>query len=166
MKTLILARHAKSSWDDPALPDEERPLNPRGLREAPAMGARLREHGAAPDAILSSPAVRALSTARLLAAELAGPAGDEQRVITEPRLYAASPDELLGVIRGLDDGLDCVLLVGHNPGFAALAARLDPSISHMPTGAIAEFRLPEDDWAHVGQTAPVDAWFASPAGGR
>ncbi len=70
MKTLFLIRHAKSSWDDTALPDKERPLNDRGLRDAPKMGERLAKRDVKPDLILSSPAVRALRTAEIIAKKL------------------------------------------------------------------------------------------------
>ncbi len=92
MKTLFLVRHAKSSRDDPTLPDKERPLNDRGMRDAPRMGERLAKQGAQPDLILSSPAVRALATAELIAKRLDYKVKD---IVVDQRLYAAAPDDLL-----------------------------------------------------------------------
>ena len=120
-RTLFLVRHAKSSWDDVALPDEERPLADRGKRDAPMMGKRLAKRQVKPDLILSSPARRALSTAEIIAKELNFRAED---IVVDERLYATEADMLLGVIGELSDKLTCVMLFGHNPEFADLAQRL------------------------------------------
>src|SRR6516164_4541044 len=98
MKTLFLVRHAKSSRDDPVLPDKERPLNERGRRDAPRMGERLAKRGVKPDIIVSSPAVRALTTAELIARELDY---DLRDIAVDKRLYSASADDLLAVIHEL-----------------------------------------------------------------
>ena len=152
MKTLFLVRHAKSSWDNAALPDKERPLNDRGRRDAPKMGERLAKRDVKPDLILSSPAVRALSTAEIVAEKL-----DYRRkdiVVTE-RLYAAEVDDLLDVIRQLGDELKCVMLFGHNPEFTELAHRLSGEIAHMPTCAIAEFTFDEKSWSGIDSIKPT-----------
>jgi len=152
MKTLFLVRHAKSSWDNAALPDKERPLNDRGRRDAPKMGERLAKLGVKPDLILSSPAVRALSTAQIVAEKL-----DYRRkdiVVTE-RLYAAEVDDLLDVIRQLGDELKCVMLFGHNPEFTELAHRLSGEIAHMPTCAIAEFTFDAKSWSGIDSIKPT-----------
>ena len=100
MKTLFLIRHAKSSWDDTALADNDRPLNARGKRDAPKMGKRLAKRGVKPDLILSSPATRALKTAEIIAKKL-----DYRRknIVVDDRLYAVEADQLLDVIRKLGD---------------------------------------------------------------
>src|SRR5437899_10475758 len=92
MKTLFLVRHAKSSWDDTALPDKDRPLNDRGKRDAPKMGERLAKRDVKPDLILSSPARRALTTAEIIAKKL-----DYKRkdIVADDRLYAGEADDLL-----------------------------------------------------------------------
>ena len=152
MKTLFLIRHAKSSWDNAALPDKERPLNDRGRRDAPKMGERLAKRDVKPDLILSSPAVRALSTAEFIAEKL-----DYRRkdiVVTE-RLYAAEVDDLLDVIRQLGDELKCVMLFGHNPEFTELAHRLSGEIAHMPTCAIAEFTFDAKSWSGIDSVKPA-----------
>ncbi|TMH58242.1 MAG: histidine phosphatase family protein, partial [Betaproteobacteria bacterium] len=121
MKTLFLIRHAKSSRDDPALADKDRPLNDRGQRDAPKMGKRLAKRHVAPDLILSSPATRALKTAQIIAKKL-----DYKRknILVNDRLYAVEASELLDVLRKLGDAVECAMLVGHNPELTELAHRL------------------------------------------
>ena len=99
MKTLFLVRHAKSNRDDPSLPDRDRPLDDRGKQDAPKMGKRLAKRGVKPDLLVSSPALRALTTAQLIAEEVGYKRTD---IVVDDRLYASSPDDLLAVIRALD----------------------------------------------------------------
>lgn len=137
MKRLTLLRHAKSSWDDSGIDDHDRPLAARGLRDAPRMGRRLAAHGIAPDAIVSSSAVRARQTAGLVASALGL---GEDDILIEPAIYLASPGELLGVLSRIDDAIDELVLVGHNPGLTLLANRLLPNLrlDNLPTaGAVA-----------------------------
>jgi phosphohistidine phosphatase len=159
VKTLFLVRHAKSSRDDPTLPDEKRPLNDRGLRDAPKMGERLAEKGAIPDLILSSPAVRALTTAQIIARKLGY---REKDIVVDERLYAADPDDLLDVIRKIDDKVKRAMVFGHNPEFTDLAHRLSGTITHMPTCAVAEFSFDVRSWAMVGDQAPTKATLVRP----
>lgn len=159
MKTLFLVRHAKSSRDDPSLPDRERPLDERGLRDAPAMGKRLAERKIKPDLLVSSPAVRALTTAHLIADEL-GYARDD--IAIDDRLYASSADGLLAVVRVLDNKLGSVMLFGHNPEFTDLAQRLSGEITDMPTCAVAKFRFDTKAWADVGESTPSKVSLDSP----
>lgn len=159
MKTLLLVRHAKSSWGDPSLPDRERPLNERGKRDAPRMGKRLAELGVKPDVILSSPARRAFKTARILAGEL-GYKREDIRVDT--RLYAAQPEVLLHVIRELCVGKKCVMLVGHNPELTETAHRYSAAITHLPTCAVAEFAFAAGSWADALAGKPERAILHTP----
>jgi len=115
MKTLYLLRHAKSSWDDASLTDRERPLAPRGERDAAQMSKRLSQLRVQPDLILSSPAARALATAKIVAKGLDG---KTTKITPVDRLYAATRDTLIAVIEALDDQLGHVLLVGHNTSTA------------------------------------------------
>ena len=154
MKTLFLARHAKSSRDDPSLPDRDRPLDDRGMRDAPTMGKRLARRDVKPDLLMSSPALRALTTAQLIAEEIGYKRKD---IVVDDRLYASSPDDLLAVIRALDRRLDRVMLFGHNPEFTDLAHRLSSAIVDMPTSAIAEFSFDTKVWSDVGEVGPVKA---------
>ena len=163
MKTLLLVRHAKSSWGDQSLPDHERPLNHRGRRDAPRAGARLREQGGAPDVIITSTAVRARSTAGILAEALGLESG---RIVEDGRLYGATPDGLLELVRALDDELGAVMVVGHNPEIGEFASRFSDEIDDMPTCAVAEFRFDVAGWAEVGTVAPVEVRYDAPAHDR
>src|SRR5262252_314235 len=118
MKSLFIVRHAKSSRDDPTLPDRERPLNDRGRRDAPRMGERLAKQDVKPDLILSSPALRALTTAEIIARKLDYKV---KEIVVDERLYAATSDDVLKIIRELGQKSKRVMLFGHNPALAELA---------------------------------------------
>ena len=154
MKTLFLVRHAKSSRDDPSLPDRDRPRDDRGKQDAPKMGKRLAKRDVKPDLLVSSPALRALTTAQLIAEEVGYKRKD---IVVDDRLYASSPDDLLAVIRTLDKKLDRVMLFGHNPEFTDLAHRLSSEIIDMPTSAVAEFNFDTKAWSDVGEVEPAKA---------
>lgn len=147
MRALTLVRHAKSSWDDPALDDFDRPLNQRGLRDAPLMGQRLARSGAPPDCLVSSPALRALTTARLFAGALGIP---EHAILQQPAIYEAGVPELFAVVRGLDDAYGSVALFGHNPGFTDFAHALARcSFGELPTCAVVRLELDAGSWREV-----------------
>jgi phosphohistidine phosphatase len=152
MKMLFLIRHAKSSWDGTALPDKDRPLDDRGRRDAPKTGDRLAKRDVKPDLILSSPAMRALKTAEIIAKKL-----DYRRrdIVVDDRLYAVEADNLLDVIHKLGDKLERVLLFGHNPELTELAHRLSSKITHMPTCAVAEFTFDAKSWSRIGKVKPA-----------
>ena len=148
MKTLILMRHAKSSWKDPDLVDHQRPLNKRGKKNAPEMGRRLKKKGSTPDAIVSSDARRALDTAAAVAAKLNLSAN---AIHQSEALYHASPDRILDVIRQIPDKWKRVMVVGHNPGFTELANRfVAHPIANIPTAGIVELRFDAPSWRHIG----------------
>lgn len=159
MKTLYLLRHAKSSWDDASLHDRDRPLEARGERDAAKMSQRWSQQRDKPDLIVSSPAARALATAKVVAQGLGYKISD---IAVDDRLYAASEDSLIAVIETLDDKLDRVMLVGHNPGLAMLAHHFDSGITHMPTCALAEFGFEVMSWAGISQSRPARTIFDSP----
>lgn len=159
MKTLFLVRHAKSSRDDPSLPDRDRPLDDRGEQDAPKMGKRLAKRDVKPDLIVSSSATRALATAHPIAEELGYRRKD---IVVNDRLYESSADTLLEVIQGLDNKLDCVMLFGHNPEFSDLAHRLSSEIGDMPTCAVAEFRFDVKAWSDVGEVEPAKVTLDQP----
>jgi phosphohistidine phosphatase len=143
MKTLLVLRHAKSSWDDSALDDHERPLNNRGRRDGPRMGKLVREHGLTPDVIISSDAVRARLTAEAVA-EASGYEGD---IRFEGALYAAGPADSLAVLRTVTKTTaGTVMIVGHNPGLEELVAQLTGEQPDLPTAALAQVVLPIDRW--------------------
>jgi phosphohistidine phosphatase len=140
-------RHAKSSWDDPDLPDRLRPLTRRGRKAVTALARHMRASGIAPDLVLCSPAVRAVQTWEGVASGL--PAGTEVEVDDE--LYAASAGDLLGRLRRLAADVDSVLVIGHNPGLEDLTLGLvghgDPALrrrleAKFPTGALATLDAP------------------------
>jgi phosphohistidine phosphatase len=159
MKKLTLVRHSKSDWSLPGQQDWDRALNKRGQRDAPEMARRLRARKLKPDAILSSPAVRALATATIMARELkAAPSIVRQ----DERLYLAGPADMLTVIRELGGDARHLMVFGHNPGITEFANRLsaDDTIDNMPTCAVfvARFdlaRWDELDWGQ-GQDAEFD----------
>jgi phosphohistidine phosphatase len=152
MKTLLVLRHAKSSWSDPALPDHDRPLNKRGKRDAPRMGQLLKEQGLTPDLIISSTAVRAQNTAAKVA-EASGYAG---RVDATVRLYHAFPDEYLQILREVADEHRSVMVVGHNPALEDFLEVLTGQFERMPTSAVARVELEIESWQDL----------AVPPGGR
>ena len=160
MKELILVRHAKSSWRDPSLGDHSRPLNKRGERDAPEMGGRLKSIGLAPDLFISSTAVRAIATARAIARKLGYP---RERILEEERLYHASVEGLIGVISNVDDSVETLMLVGHNPGFTQLANMLGPrDVFNMPTCAVLHLRFDTDSWITIGQVAGEEILYDFP----
>jgi phosphohistidine phosphatase len=142
---LVLLRHAKSDWSED-VDDVARPLGRRGRRQAPQAGRWLSTGVERIDLAVVSPAARAWSTWELASAELTG-APDPR---ADDRVYAASADQLLAVVRELPDDLGTVLLVGHNPGLEDLVMRLTDEWVPMPTSAIAVLELP-GSWASAGQ---------------
>lgn len=161
MKRLTLLRHAKSSWSDERLPDVERPLNARGNRDAPLMGARLKARGEFPSLILSSHAVRAKATARLMAEALGYPL---ERIRIERPLYHADCEALRRIASGLDDGLEHVVLVAHNPGLTDFANRLLPELglANLPTAGIVAVDLATAHWAQIGTCPATLGYFDAP----
>ena len=145
MKTLFVLRHAKSSWDNSALSDFERPLNERGLDTAPFMGGIFKKNHFQPELILSSPAKRAAQTAALIkqSAEISG------EIQFDDRIYEASPGRLLEVIGEQNGKSESILLVGHNPGLEGLIKVLTGEIHAMPTAALAVIDLEINDWSEI-----------------
>jgi phosphohistidine phosphatase len=159
VRRLTLVRHAKSDWSLPGQNDWDRPLNKRGQRDAPEMARRLRARRLKPERILSSPAVRAITTATVMARELKVPAA---HVLQDERLYLASPADLLAVIRELGGDAKHLMVFGHNPGVTEFANRLSAGdhIDNLPTCGVftAQFAIEtwsELDW-HSGQDAEFD----------
>lgn len=144
MKTLTLVRHAKSSWKHRGLSDRERPLNKRGTRDAPVMGKRVADAGIRPSLMVSSPAVRAWTTAKVFAGELSYPLEFLQR---EDDLYLASLDNWLDVVAAQDNEFGSLMLFGHNPGLTDFANYLSPRLTHnVPTAGIVSVNIDRDDW--------------------
>lgn len=145
MKTLLLMRHAKSSWADPGQADADRPLNARGRHDAPRMGHWLRQHGLEPDLVISSNARRAVETAAAVI-DAGGYGGEWQQ---QPSLCAAEPGAYFDVLHQVPDAAATVLVIAHNPGVEELVEALTGTAEIMPTGALAHITLPIDHWQAV-----------------
>lgn len=143
MHTLVLVRHAKSDWSALAA-DRDRPLAPRGRRQAPETGTWLAAHGPRSELAVVSPARRARETWELVAAQLDGP----PREVIEPAAYTFDGDELLAVVRELPEDVSVVTLVGHNPAMEELVEALTGRGVRMPTSALAVVEL--DAWSDAG----------------
>lgn len=144
MKTLTIVRHAKSSWKNSSLADRDRPLNRRGERDAPEMGRRIAEAGIRPSLILSSPAVRAWETARLVAHAISYPVEFLQR---EKDLYLASLESIIDVIAAQDEQFNNLMIVGHNPGLTEFANYLSPGLTdNLPTAGVVSVSFDGADW--------------------
>lgn len=150
MKTLYIMRHAKSSWKFEELSDHDRPLNKRGRTDAPLMGQELAANNAKPQLILSSPAVRALTTATLVARELDYDADD---IAIDDRIYGASAAELLEIVREAPANVDSMVIVGHNESISEFANLLSPKhLSRMPTAGVVALRFDCEDWPGVNRS--------------
>lgn len=158
MKTLLLLRHAKSSWKIPDQPDFERPLNGRGRRSAPLMGRHLRRQGIEPDLVLCSPAERTRQTAALFTEA----ARVRAEVRYDERIYEASGLQLLEVVAQAGEGANTVLLIGHNPGLEELLFMLTGEMQLMPTAALARVDLSVERWGEVREQAGRLDWVVRP----
>lgn len=164
MRTLGLLRHAKSSWEDPALDDHDRPLVARGREAAPRIGAWLRERAVQPDLVLVSSAARARETWSLLQPALGSKA--PARALTE--LYLAGPSELLRIVKRTPAEVATLLVIGHNPALETFArqmvagghAKLRRRMSRkFPTAALALISFETDRWQALAPgTGALDAF--------
>jgi len=158
--TLLICRHAKSSWASPGLSDFDRPLNERGERDAPEMGRRLAGYGVQPDLIMTSPAARALATAFHYADQLGIP---PDQVLKNPAQYAASVPELIGLIHMADPGVSTLMLVGHNPESTDLANELGGlNIDNIPTGGVVALAFSRCTWADLAAGSGILQFFDYP----
>lgn len=151
MKTLLLLRHAKSSWKDAELDDHDRPLNKRGKRDAPRMGQLLKDEDLLPEFIVASSAKRARKTAEHVI-QHSGYRG-ETRITGE--LYNAGRDQLLAFVSTLPDAANRVLLIGHNPGLEELLETLTGQCVALTTAAIAHLESPVESWQQLQEGAPA-----------
>jgi phosphohistidine phosphatase len=159
-KEILLVRHAKSSWGDPYLDDHDRPLNDRGLRNAPEMGKRLQGWGIRPDVWISSTALRAINTAEILAEQVSFTKDQIQR---SQDLYHARATVLQEFIAGLDDAIGSAILFGHNPGMTSLVANLyGLPIDNVPTCGVVHLQFREANWKAACSALPARANFDFP----
>lgn len=147
MKTIHLLRHAKSSWDDDSLPDRERPLASRGIQDCARMGRHILETGCGFRNVFASPARRAWTTIKLVSEGLTG---IDVHWKLDEELYTFGSSCLLHWLAGLDDRLDEVMMVGHNPGFTDLCNRLgDRHVTNIPTCGYARLAGDVSSWRDV-----------------
>lgn len=160
MKTLFLLRHAKTAQNSPTGRDLDRPLIEEGRRDASLVGQFLRREKLAPDVIISSPAARARQTIGL--AGEAAPLSTETRL--DARIYEAGAEQLLEVVSEVEDGVETLLLVGHNPGLSDLIELLTDAYTPMPTATLARIDLDTDAWNKVRAAKGKLAFAITPGG--
>lgn len=160
MKTLLLIRHAKSSWDDPGISDFNRPLNERGKKDAPKMADRLYERGIKIDAFITSPAKRAKKTAEQFAKCYKK---EDKGIIVRTELYMAGDDTFYDVIEKLDDDYDCVAVFSHNPGITDFANTLtDARIDNIPTCGLFAVSIEAKKWRKFREAKKQFLFFDYP----
>lgn len=164
MKTLILVRHAKSSWSGVGLDDFDRPLNDRGKRDAPEMAKRLLNKNLHIDLLVSSPAKRAKKTATLFAQELNY---DTDNIVFIDALYLAGSEDFLSAITACPDSASSVVVFSHNPGITEFANSLtDARIDDMPTCAAVGITIAADRWSDFEKSPKKFLFFDYPKSGQ
>jgi phosphohistidine phosphatase len=161
MKRLLLLRHAKAVPADGASPDLARALAERGERDARHIGERMRQRHACPDLIVASPALRTHRTAQLVAAAFGY---EPERIALDARLYLAAADEISAVIAAQKRTVDCLLVVGHNPGLSELAQSLLPDVveDDLPTGGVVAIDIDSERWADLGRATRTFVYYDFP----
>ena len=156
MKSLIIIRHAKSSWDINGQHDFDRPLNERGLKDAPNMALRLLKKNISIDAFISSPANRALTTATLFAKTFGV---KEKNIIQAPELYHANAETFFKVIQSLNNNFNIAALFSHNPGITYFINELTTTqIDNMPTCGVFAVKIKSNEWKNF-ESAEKEFWF-------
>ena len=159
-KKLLIVRHAKSDWGNARITDFNRPINERGKSNAPIMGKRLKEKGIFPDTVISSPALRAITTAKLVTHELGFTTA---KIKLEKSIYEATCATLLKIVNDFDNEHEMVALFGHNNGITDLAVYLtDAEIFNIPTSGMVMINFPFDDWKMVGKDTGEVEFFDYP----
>ena len=159
MKTLLLMRHAKSSWKNKDLPDFERPLTHRGEKDAPEMGKLLKKKNLVPSVIIASPAVRARMTAEAVKKK----SGYENEIVYLDQLYQAEVPAIIAALKGQPDDMETVMLIGHNPGLESVLQILTGKIESLPTASIVNIALPIEHWSEISVETKgklVKTWFS------
>ena len=160
MKTLLLIRHAKSSWEQPGLSDFDRPLNERGKKDAPVMAKRVKEKGIELDHLVSSPAKRARQTAKHFTEEF-GFKKEDIKLVEE--LYGATQAEFLKAVKEIENKFKTVALFSHNPGITDFASSLtNVRVDNMPTGAVFALQIETDSWSEFGNAEKNFLFFDYP----
>ncbi len=160
MKSLYLIRHAKSSWDNPGLNDLERPLNKRGKEAAPMMGKLLNKLGVRSDLIITSPAKRAKSTAKLIALETGFPESD---ILSSKLLYMADVNDFIKVIKNIGDKINELMIFSHNYGITDFANYIsDSNIENIPTCGAVKIDFEFDSWNKIKKEKGKLVFFEYP----
>jgi phosphohistidine phosphatase len=160
MKTLYLIRHAKSSWENPGLKDMKRPLNSRGEKDAPKMGKLLEKQKDIPDLIISSPAKRALDTARKIAKEVNYPL---KKIIIEKKLYMAEQNDFISVIEKVKKSVNSLMIISHNFGLTLFANYISGiDVINIPTAGIVRIDFEIKKWKEINQTKGKLVFFEYP----
>jgi len=157
MKTVLILRHAKSSWKYDNLADHERPLKKRGKHDTEKIGNLIQKKDLVPQCIISSTATRARKTAQLVA----DACGYDDDIILDRSLYLAAPENMIRILQRLDDSIQRVMIVGHNPGMEELLEDLTENSVWLPTCALAHVNLPVLSWSEVNTASEgnlVDLW--------
>ncbi len=148
-KTLFIVRHGKSTWEYPSVLDIDRPLKDRGIKDAYAAAERILERGVLPDAMITSPAARAMHTAIIFSRVTGFPPSE---IVINQDLYLADTERILEVIRSTDDSRSCLMIFGHNPGFTELVNELsDRYTDNLPTAGVATLRFRTDKWEEISR---------------
>lgn len=164
MKSLYLVRHAKSSWKDTLLEDVKRPLKQRGKKNAAQLGEMLKKKREIPDLIISSPAKRALDTAKIIAKELKYPV---KKIRKDERLYMAGEEEFIDVIGEVKKSVDRLMIVSHNFGITIFANRVsETELINIPTAGIVRTDFEMKKWEEIKRTAGKLVFFESPNTGK
>lgn len=145
MKKLYIIRHAKSSWRDESVDDFDRPLNKRGKANAPFLGSKFKNRDVIPDMILSSPALRAMTTTQMMAKEMKY----HKEIVYDKDIYESSVDTLKKILAKVDDSCSVLFLVGHNPSLNMLAAEYVSFHENIPTCGVVEIDFECDKWADI-----------------
>jgi phosphohistidine phosphatase len=160
MRTLYICRHAKSDRGQGHATDHDRPLNERGLRNAPFMARLFAERGEPVDLVLTSTARRASSTASFHAERMGIPSS---AIVSRGELYLATVQDIMHVLHALPAHQPRVMLFGHNPGLSQLVEYLaDESLGDLPTGSIVRVDLHVDDWSAAGRGSGTIVWWDHP----
>lgn len=160
MRQLTLIRHAKSCWKDPGLNDFERPLNKRGLRDLPALGERVIKFELFPDLILSSGAVRAITTAESVSQSLEIPLEEIREI---PELYESCYETLLNILQNQSDRYRHIMMFGHNPGLEDLGYFLTHDIlEKFPTAGLLHIHLSITNWSELAESCGTLTRFDYP----
>lgn len=160
-RTIVLIRHAKSSWANPLQSDFDRPLNDRGKRDAPEMGKKLKKEGIIPDLIISSTAKRTKQTAKRIAEETGY---DVDNIKWEEKLYHCIPQVLEEVLYEVSDRIKTVIIIAHNPGITEFVNQLSPDFKtdNMPTCGIVAAHVDAVEWNNFSMSAREVFFYEHP----